>query len=272
MKTFDVTFVIQNRNYGKYLKQCLTSILTQNGLDKISHEIIGMDAGSVDDSRDIYRDILGEFLDVSKLSQAEALNHALKKCRGKYLAWINSDDYYLPNYLQLNYTIFKSLEADGIEDISVIYSDAVIQRDYSFRDCAKILRTTSLLSLRRFVGFTVRRFFSPFYTEVRRQNLPVSAFKENKNIVCQPATMIKKCFFTEVGGWDETLNYVIDKELWIRLLQISKFVYLPRPTAVRRIHGHGLGFLRRQKEIEEGERVLARYQNLQLHDRIVWGG
>lgn len=245
----------------------------QNGLDEISHEIIGMDADSVDDSREIYRNILGGFLDVSNLNQAEALNHALKKCRGKYLAWINSDDYYLPNYLQLNHAIFKSLEADGVEDVSVIYSDAVIQRDYSFQDCIKILHTTSLFSLRRFIGFTIRKILSPFHTEVRHQNQPVSMFKNGINIICQPATMIKKSLLTESGGWDETLNYVIDRELWIRLLQITKFVYLPKPTAVRRIHGHGLGFLWRQKEIEEGKKVLARYKNhnLQLHDRIVWG-
>ena len=57
-----------------------------------------------------------------------------------------------------------------------------------------------------------------------------------KQLVQCAGVSIKRSLYRRVGGFDETLKYVIDWEMWIRIATLAQVAYLPRPLAAYRVH------------------------------------
>lgn len=239
-----VTFIVQNKNYGCYLRQCLNSILfLQIG---VKPKIIGLDAGSTDNSRDIYKKLIGGFLDVTGLNQAEALNQALEQVETTFLSQINSDDYYLPLYSSINLSAFKRYSQYS-QDISLIYNKA-----WQYNENALLFKWR---------GRSLRR-------RIRNRPTNINELKQH-NIISQLATMFKTEWLRKVGGWNEKIIYAPDYELWFRLAQVSHFVYVPKVTAVWRVHGKNMSYQSRYLLQREVEQIKQTYCNTKLKDVIV---
>lgn len=94
-----VSVVTPSFNQGKYIRDTLDSVQRQT-YRKFEHIVV--DGGSTDETVAI----LKEYPSVSWISepdrgQADALNKALRMAKGDIIAWINSDDFYEPNALEL---------------------------------------------------------------------------------------------------------------------------------------------------------------------------
>jgi len=209
----------------------------------VKYEIIGLDAGSADDSRVVYIKMLDGFLDVAGMNQAEALNTALRKARGRYIAWINSDDYYLPNFLDAHLRTFMLTDNPYENEFSVVCSNYLISKEdgsipFPFSLCPWIFRTRSR-SLRK---------------RVVKCGGSIDTLKK-RNIIGQPSTLIRTDWLRKVGGWNENLTYAIDYDLWFRLAQVSYFVHVSQTTAVYRVHGENLGVRNFNEQEKEAEGV-----------------
>ena len=97
-KKIDITVVVPVYNTGKYLRECMDSLLKQ---ENVICEIICVDDCSTDDSRSILNEyaarderILIESL-AENHGQAYARNVGLHKASGKYIYFMDSDDYLL---------------------------------------------------------------------------------------------------------------------------------------------------------------------------------
>jgi len=92
-----VTVYITNYNYGRYLSQAIESVLNQTFTD---FELIVVDDGSVDDSRDIIRQYQGHPKVRTIFQENQGLNKtnniALRSARGKYIMRLDADDYLDP--------------------------------------------------------------------------------------------------------------------------------------------------------------------------------
>ena len=89
------------RGEGKYLKQAIESVLNQS---YSNFELIIINDGSKDNTEEIikqYKDNRIIYLkhDINK-GPAAARNTALKEATGEYIAFLDDDDYYLPNKLE----------------------------------------------------------------------------------------------------------------------------------------------------------------------------
>ena len=91
-----LTVITPSLNQAKYLERALCSVLDQGYPDL---EYIVMDGGSTDGSVDIlrrYEDQLAYWTSAPDQGQSWAINRAIERASGEVIAYINSDDYYLP--------------------------------------------------------------------------------------------------------------------------------------------------------------------------------
>ena len=97
----NISIIIPVYNSEKYISKCLDSILNQSYKD---YEIILMDDGSKDSSLKIIKDYDKKYENIHAYSQknggpALARNNCLDKAKGKYIMFIDSDDYIDKEYL-----------------------------------------------------------------------------------------------------------------------------------------------------------------------------
>ena len=108
-----VSIIITNYNYGKYLSRCLRSCLSQKYIDC---EVIVVDDVSSDDSDKIIKPFLNDIVYIKNkknLGVAGSSNVGVENCRGRYFVRVDADDYiqsdmcYMMNYyLEENSNLF----------------------------------------------------------------------------------------------------------------------------------------------------------------------
>lgn len=107
----DITIIIPVYNRKKYIKKCLDNLLQQ---DLTNIEIILVDDGSTDGSEKIcdYYSKINPIIKVvhqPNLGVAAARNTGLRKAKGKWISWIDSDDLVSQDYIN---TLKKIAESD----------------------------------------------------------------------------------------------------------------------------------------------------------------
>ena len=108
-----VSVIIPVYNVEKYLRQCIESILNQT-LSEL--ELICVDDGSTDSSLEILReyekkDSRVKVLQQENLGAGAARNKGLKIATGKYLSFLDADDFFLPEMLEETYNKCEELNA-----------------------------------------------------------------------------------------------------------------------------------------------------------------
>lgn len=109
-----VSVILPVYNEEQYLQQCLDSICTQT-LKEI--EIICIDDGSTDSSLQILQNYAKQDSRIKVLTQKNqfagvARNHGMKYAQGKYLSFLDSDDYFEIDMLEKMYLQAENTEAD----------------------------------------------------------------------------------------------------------------------------------------------------------------
>lgn len=123
-----ISIVVPTLNHGDTIEHTLLSIISQGDQN---YEIIIMDGGSSDNTKDIidkYRDYITYFESRKDNGQSDAINRGFGFADGDIYAWINSDDYYLPNAFRLVKKTFS--ENKGID--IVVGSGDVVTKDCQF--------------------------------------------------------------------------------------------------------------------------------------------
>jgi len=105
-----VSVVVASYNYGRYLRDNLDSILNQTYKN---FEVIVIDDGSTDDSVEIIKEYCDkdtrfhffEHENHANLGLTKSLKIAIDYCKGEYIAFCESDDYWHEEYLKekINY-------------------------------------------------------------------------------------------------------------------------------------------------------------------------
>ena len=124
-----ISVIIPVYGVEDYIEKCLQSLLDQTFTD---FEAIIVDDGSLDQSIPKAKKLVGDdtrfvFLEKENGGQASARNMGIDHAKGKYLAFIDSDDYVSPLYLQIMYgTILKHNSDICVCNAFLIKNDQVI--------------------------------------------------------------------------------------------------------------------------------------------------
>jgi glycosyltransferase involved in cell wall biosynthesis len=196
-----VTIVTPSYNQAEYLEQTINSVL---GQDYPNLEYLIVDGGSTDGSLEIirkYADRLAWWVSEPDNGQADAINKGLTRATGKYVAWLNSDDLYLPG------TIHKAVETlEKFPEIGLVYGN--------------------LLSINARGEHVNTIHYRPFALE------DLLAFF----IIGQPTVFMRREILEKVGYLSEEYNYLLDHHLWLRFAVESNLKYIPEPWAAARYH------------------------------------
>lgn len=182
-----VSIIVNCRNAEKYLNESLSSIYSQSYDD---WEIILFDNASTDLTAEIAKgwgEKLRYFYCEEPLGLGAARNKALLQCRGSYIAFLDSDDKWLPNKLELQIGLFES------SDVGLVYTNCL-----SFTNHGAV-------SLMFKVGQTPP-VGSCFGDLLERYQLVLSS------------VMVRKKCLQEVGMYfDDHLNVAEEAELFLRV-------------------------------------------------------
>lgn len=119
-----LSIVVPVYNVAKYLPKCLDSLLNQDiGLD--DYEIIVVNDGSTDASGEIAQDYAGRFSNIVLLNQenkglSAARNSGIGSAKGKYIQFVDSDDYLQPNVLK---SLVEKMERDSLDILRFNYQN-----------------------------------------------------------------------------------------------------------------------------------------------------
>ena len=216
-----VSIVTPSFNQAPFLEQTLRSVLDQN---YPSLEYIVVDGASTDGSVDIikkYSDRLAWWVSEKDSGQGEAINKGLARAKGDIIAWLNSDDYYLPNAVSSAVKIFEQNP-----DVGLVYGDmfAVDQNG----ETTNVLRYKQL-SLEDLLCF---------------------------QIIGQPAVFFRRGVYEKVGGLDTTFHFMLDHHLWIRIAQQGKILHVSQIWAAARYHPQAKNRLQPVEFGREAYRIL----------------
>lgn len=200
-----LTVITPSYNQAQYLERTLRSVLDQEYPDL---EYIVMDGGSTDGSVEIirrYDDRLSYWVSRPDEGQSWAINHAIERSTGEVVAYINSDDFYLPGAFEAALPYF--------EDSTVRWVAGACE----YREEDGTLET--LWRPRHPTGPRVAWIRGPWY-------------------VPQASSFWRRDVFEEFGLLRDDLNFIFDTEFCVRLALGGLLpLTLDRSLAVRYLHG-----------------------------------
>ena len=196
-----ISIVTPSYNQGRYLEQTIVSVLSQD-YERVEYIII--DGGSSDESVDIIRrheSCLSYWISESDRGQTHAINKGLERATGDLVAYINSDDFYLPGAFTAAAEHFRRRP-----DCEWVCGDVIF-----FGDGQATIRPKVVLP-RSPAAWLTRRHFAP-----------------------QPGMFWRRELLRD--GFDERFRYCFDFEMFLRLVFTGhRCEHLPSAVASFRLH------------------------------------
>lgn len=196
-----VSIVTPSYNQAQFLEQTIRSVLDQD-YPHLEYSVV--DGASTDGSVEIikkYADRLAWWVSEPDKGQAQAINKGLQRARGEIVAWLNSDDYYLPGAMR---AAVAALEANP--DAGLVYGD-VLAVDGRGRPTKRLKYAAwELVDLLQF------------------------------HIIGQPAVFMRRGVLKQAGYLNDAFHMLLDHQLWIRMARLAKMVYVPQLWAAARFH------------------------------------
>ena len=130
---YDLEIIIPAYNAEQYIDQCLLSVLNQRS--KYKCLLVVINDGSTDGTRqrlakyEHYPDI--EIIDQKNAGQAAARNIALRHIRGRYVTFVDSDDWLLPGAIDMLMDTVTKYDADIVEGCFRVFNGGHFYPGYS---------------------------------------------------------------------------------------------------------------------------------------------
>ncbi|OPY61567.1 MAG: putative teichuronic acid biosynthesis glycosyltransferase TuaG [Syntrophorhabdaceae bacterium PtaU1.Bin034] len=188
-----VSVIIPTYNRAGVVRRAVQSVLNQ---DYRHFEVLVVDDGSTDETGLFFRKINNDRLQFIRLEKnvggAQARNIGLNRARGEFVAFLDSDDEWLPSKLTKQVQKFRDLP----EEYGLVYCGLLFVH-HNGKPGKEYLMNAS----------------GSFLDDLLVQNL----------IGSMSSVMVKKRFLQPLGGFDPLMKSCQDWELYIRLMKMCRF-------------------------------------------------
>lgn len=254
-----VSVVIASYNHAPFIEDCLRSALAQTVPGGL--EIVVTDDGSVDGTAQRVAQLAAEQASqpavpqihlhtfANNLGACAAMNDAIARARGRYIAVLNSDDQFLPDKLHRQVQFLEQYPAIG----AVFgWPRFVDEQGQAFDDAA-------------------HKDHAVFHQANRNRHQWLRHFFDEGNALCHPTVMLRRAVYERVGLYDPRLAQVPDLDMWIRVCMQFDIHVLPEPLTVFRIRDQQQNASAARPEVVvrdawERARVLRHYLRLTAAD------
>ena len=188
-----VSIITPSFNQARFLEQTMRSVLEQ---DYPNIEYLVADGASTDGSVDLIRKVekkLAWWTSEKDEGQADAINKGLSRAKGEIVAWLNSDDYYMPGAVASAVKALMDHPQAGFVfgNVRVVAEDESIINQLTYGDWG----LADLMAFR---------------------------------IIGQPAVFMRREVLERAGSLDLSYHLLLDHQLWIRMAMEGKMVYVPQ--------------------------------------------
>ncbi len=220
--------VTPSYNQGRFIRATIESVLSQ---DYPNVEYIIMDGGSADETASVVKDYASRltFISEKDRGQTHAINKGFKLARGQLLAYLNSDDVYLPGMIRMAIQGFQKNPGAG----------AVYGEGYLIDGEGKVSS--------RFP-----------YTE----SFNLWKLVYLSDYILQQTVAFRREALDEVGELDETLHYTMDWDILIRMGMKYPLEYIPEYMACLREYATTKSFSGGATRAREIRRMLRRHTGM----------
>lgn len=191
-----VSVIIPTYNRADFLKKAVQSVLHQTYQD---YEILVRDDGSTDNTQQVISNFKDSRIrytrNMTNIGVIQNRNNAVNNSKGKYIAFLDDDDEWLPEKLEKQMSIIEASPAK----LGGVYSGA-----YSIdTKLGKIVK----LSVPEYRGYILKHLL------------------KNNFIMTSTLVLKKKCF-EKVGLFDPEFKSASDFDMWIRVAEKFEFDYV----------------------------------------------
>ena len=248
-----VSVIIPVFNVENYIRQCLSSVINQT-LEDI--EIICVNDGSTDNSLRIlkeYEDLDDRILLIHKSNKgaASSRNFGMKYANGKYLFFLDSDDYLELNALE---ELYQCAEENSL--------DFLIFQAINYNDDTKEFFETEYFSMNKLKEFTKCSIFN--YDDLGDLIFSVSVTAWQK--------LYNRSFIENIGvKFPEGLIFEDNLFFWEALFNAERVMFLPEFYYVRRIHNNSIMSFADKRfidSIEVNRLIIEKFREYALLDKF----
>lgn len=197
-----ISIVTPSYNQGQFIERTILSVLSQ-GYPNLEYFVI--DGGSTDGSLEIiknYHQQITYWESVPDRGQAHAINKGWRRAAGDIIAWINSDDYYLPGAFEKIASAYqKNPNAIGFIGIC------------EFADAE---------------GNIIGKGSKPIPFDLE-------SILSGGDIPGQPSVFLSRKVLNTIGYLNENFHYIMDWEYWLRMAEKyppEQYKKIDKPLAV----------------------------------------
>ncbi len=193
--------IIPSYNRKPFLETAINSVLKQTFDDL---ELIIVDDGSSDGTKEListYDDKRITYLYLANHGVSHARNRGLDRAHGQYIAFLDSDDYWVPEKLSKTYDAIKQFP-----DINIFHTEEVWYRDKKLLNQKQKHKKPS--------GF------------VYKNALPICCISIS-------TVAIRRVVFDAIGTFDETLEACEDYDFWLRATNKYEIKLIPEDLTIK---------------------------------------
>lgn len=206
----EVSVIIPTYNRGDLISDTIDSVLAQSFQD---FEILVVDDGSTDNTREVLKKYAGKitYLNIVHTGlPAAARNAGLKQAKGKYVAFLDSDDIWMPEKLAKQVAVLENYP-----EIDLVCSNAYIYRENEEQKKELYLKDV----------------------QVKNGNVFARLLKDN--FIINSSVLVRRSAIDRTGAFSENpeLRALEDYDLWLKIALDTGIYFMPEALLMYRDHG-----------------------------------
>jgi len=229
-----ISVVIPVHNGAGFVADAVRSVLAQRFPDR---EVVVVDDGSTDATPEVLREFGERIRTVRQPNRgvSAARNRGVVEARGDWVAFLDADDVWHPDKLQVQADVVGETPEVGLVFTEFDLADARLEITdrHALRRVYPAFRTYGLTFDRIFPDVRVRGGASvDDACRIYRGDAMEALFLGN--MINTSSVLVRRALFTDAGAFDEALRTQEDYDLWLRIAERAPLAFVERSLVVTR--------------------------------------